>query len=206
MQQIVKLAAPDYSQADLFVYLDADVFLIRPFRQSHFVEKGRVRLLRKPPVDTRDHRDWTRTTELLFDLPPLPSPAADYIGSFVSWRRDICIALRERLEAQWRRPWLETMARQKRFSEYMLYGTYVDRLLSGCPEKHFATDRELCLSSWDLRHDTDLAAEFRRAILPHHVAINIQSNLRLPFAVMRQTLSHVLSALPDAEGPDHFPP
>jgi hypothetical protein len=196
LQQIVKLAAPDYCRAELFVYLDSDVFLIRPFSVTDFITQGKARLLRKPPADTQDQRDWNRLTERLLQLPASATPLADYVGSFVSWRRDICLALRERLEQQWRRPWLDILTSQKQFSEYMLYGAYVDRLLAGATDKHFATDRELCLSSWDLRGD-DLAAEFRRALKPRHLAINIQSNLRLPFARVRETLAAVASNLPE---------
>jgi hypothetical protein len=198
MQQIVKLAAPDFCQAELFVYLDSDVFLIRPFSVADFVAGEKVRLLRKPPVDKSDHRGWNRLTERLLQLPASAMPLADYVGSFVSWRRDICLALRDRLERQWRRSWLDVLTRQKRLSEYTLYGIYVDRILAGAPDKHFATDRELCLSSWDLGGE-DLVAEFRRALKPHHLAINIQSNLRLPFAQVRDTLAAVTSNVPAAD-------
>ena len=195
MQQIVKLAAPDYTEAELLIYLDTDVFMIRPFRMTDFVQEGRVRLLRKPETVNGSQRRWYRKAERLLGLDGTGAPHPDYIGGFVSWRRDVCMQLRQTLEQNWQRPWLDIMARQGNFSEYILYGTFADRVLAQPAQKHFATERELCLCSWDFRAGLDLEQEFLRAMRPQYIAINIQSNLKLPFAQYCQVLAGVAAQL-----------
>ena len=83
------------------------------------------------------------------------------------------------------------MTWEKNFSEYTLYGTFVEGVLGGAPERQFISDRELCLNSWDWRQEGDLAAACAAALKPHHVMINLQSNLRLPF----EQISEIVAAV-----------
>ena len=189
MQQIVKLAAPDFTDAELLLNLDSDVFFVRPFKPGDFVEEGRVRLLRKPPSLAGFQRDWHQRAQTLFGLPPGTQP--DYVGSLIAWRRDVCLDLRDRLASQGGKPWLDVLTREKNFSEYTLYGTFVERVLGGAPDRQFVSDRELCLNSWDWRQEGNLAAACVSALRPHHVAINLQSNLRLPLEQTREILAAV---------------
>ena len=190
MQQLVKLAAPDFTDAALLLNLDSDVFFVRPFRLGDFVEGGRVRLLRKTPSLAAFQRDWHRVARTLFGL-PAEGLEPDYVGSLIAWRRDVCLALRSRLAEQGGKSWLDVMTAEKNFSEYTLYGTFVEQALGGAPDRHFISDREVCLNSWDWRQEGDLAEACMAALKPHHAAINIQSNLRLPFEQCRDIVTAV---------------
>ena len=191
MQQFVKLAAPDFTAADLLLNLDSDVFFVRPFREQDFVEEGRVRLLRKTPSLAGFQRVWHGRARALFGLPGVDGLEPDYVGSLIAWRRDVLLELRQRLEARGSASWLDVMTREKNFSEYTLYGSFVEGLLGGAPERHFVSDLEVCLNSWDWRQEGDLVEACMAALKSHHAAINLQSNLRLPFEQTRAIVEAV---------------
>ena len=186
MQQLIKLAAPDFTDADLLLNLDSDVFFIRPFAPGDFVDEGRVRLLRKPASLAGFQRVWHMRARALFGLPP-HGAEPDYVGSLIAWRRDVVLELRQRLGASW----LDVMTREKTFSEYTLYGTFVEKMLGGAPDRQFVSNVEVCLNSWDWLQEGDLISACRAALKPHHAAINLQSNLRLPFEQTRAIVDAV---------------
>jgi hypothetical protein len=55
-------------------------------------------------------------------------PLDDYTGRVISWRRDLVLYMRERIEQIAGRPWYEEIARSTHVSDCMLYGIYVERI------------------------------------------------------------------------------
>lgn len=201
VQQIVKLTAPQLTDADVFLFLDSDVFLIRPFPFAKFVSDGRVRLLRRAGgAVTDDQKDWHRSAARLLGIADEETGAADYVGPLISWRRDICLQLQKRLEEKWHGPMAQTLMREQRLSEYTLFGLFADQLLPKPDEKHLRTGEELCLSTWSFDREGDMAASLCQALRPQHCAVNLQSNLRWPFERYARTLAAVtahVGAQPD---------
>ena len=192
LQQLLKFCAPDITDADIFVYLDSDVFPIRHFSARNFVLDGKVRFLKKPGfADIEPHRKWHKSAGRLFGLPEKSYYGADYIGHFLSWRRDTCVELRKFLEEKWRTQWPRLLARKKDISEYILYGIYVDHVLSGDVHRHYVTDVELCLSSWYFDTNKELTSQLLEALRDGHLAVNLQSNLHLPIDTYTQFLTSI---------------
>jgi hypothetical protein len=198
MQQILKFCAPDLTEADILVHLDSDVFPIRRFSAANFVLDGRVRLIKKPGLaDIEPHRKWHRSAGRLFGLAEKSYYGADYIGHFVSWRRDTCLELRKFLEDKWGKPWPRLLSREAQISEYILYGIYVDQVLGGDPRRHYMDDVELCLSSWYFDSTKDLVSELLGALRDDHLAVNIQSNLHLPTEIYTKFLTSIAQRISD---------
>ena len=66
-----------------------------------------------------------------------------------------------RVAATTGRPWTTAIARQLHFSEWTLYGVFVDDVI-GAPANSFASDDPLCLGYWG----DDSAEPGRRGRLP----------------------------------------
>jgi hypothetical protein len=196
MQQAIKLSAPKITDADVFLFLDADSVFIRPFTPDRVVQDGRVRLLVLPGLaQTEKHKSWHRTAAKLLGIPTSDYFGADFIGHAVTWRRDVCLEIHERISSIAGTRWFSAITRQQRFSEYILYGIFVQEVLGQADTRHAPTSEELCLSSWD-DSSAQLVAE---RLAPHHVAVNIQSNLHLPMSEFRRLLDRVVAAA--ATGP-----
>jgi hypothetical protein len=190
MQQAIKISAPDITDADVFLYLDTDVFLIRPFNVGTVVKDGRVRLLVSPGMgDLETHRPWHRTASKLLGLPTRDYFGADFIGHAVTWRRDVCLEMRERISSVADAHWFSMITRQRQLSEYILYGIFVQEVLGSGDLRHAPTSEELCLSSWDYSNARHLAERLE----PQHVAVNLQSNLHLPMPEVRKLLNGVIA-------------
>ncbi|HZG38709.1 MAG TPA: DUF6492 family protein [Nodosilinea sp.] len=103
----------------------------------------------------------------------------NYIGNLISWRQSNVTALRDRLEHLWGQPWLETLARSKTLSEYILYGVFVDQVL-GNTAGHFYDWSPLCHEYWesDPLDDRQLA-QFFAAIQPSHLAVMVSAKARM---------------------------
>ncbi len=178
MQQIVKLSAPFATEADVLVYADSDCAFIRPFTVNHVIRDEAVRLLRIPGDGRYEtHFRWHRRAAQLLGLPPKDYFGSDYIAPLVSWRRDLVLRLHARLQDIAGRAWQVPLCRGLHFSEYILYGIFVEHVLEP-PTGHWFDAESLCRVAWSgqIGNDEDLVAFFA-SIKPQQVAIQIQSNL-----------------------------
>lgn len=182
MQQAIKLSAPEITDADVFLFLDTDSFFVRPFTAEKVTRSGAVLLLHFPGLArTQKHKSWHRTAAKLLGIPVRDYFGSDFIGNAIIWRRDVCLELRQRISFVARADWFPTIIRQQRLSEYILYGVFVQEVLGSADKRHLVTTEELCLSSWDATS----ARLVTERLAPHHVAVNIQSNLHLPMGEFR---------------------
>jgi hypothetical protein len=187
LQQVIKLAAVAASEDDVALVVDSDVEFVRPFTAEMFVRDGNVRFYRKPKqIDERlpRHVAWHRVARVLLGLQPVEPPFTDYIpSSLVAWDPRIVKQMLERVTATTGRPWPTAIAGQLHFSEWTLYGVFVDDV-SGAPANSFASEDELCLCYWDFSPlGLDRAADFMRGIRPTDVAMMISAKSRTPLAV-----------------------
>jgi hypothetical protein len=192
LQQVIKLAAAAASNDDVVVLVDSDVEFIRPFDAKTFVQDGVVRLYRMPgEIDARlpRHVIWHHVARKLLGLPQAQPPFADYISSLLAWDPNIVRRMLAHIAATTGRPWAYAIGSQLDFSEWTLYGVFVDEAM-GPPANSFASDDPLCLAHWGtvaLTHES--AAEFMRRLRPTDIAAMISAKSLTPLDVKRAALA-----------------
>jgi Family of unknown function (DUF6492) len=193
LQQVVKLAAVAASEDDVVLVADSDVEFVRPVTVETFVRDSVVRFYRKPrAIDEQlpRHMAWHRTARALLGLPPAEPPYTDYISSPLACDPTIVRRMLARVTAASGRPWTTAIARLLHFSEWTLYGVFIDDMI-GAPANSFASDDPLCLGYWD---ESPLnrggAADFLRGVRPTDVAAMISAKSRTPLAVRRAAFAN----------------
>jgi hypothetical protein len=192
LQQVIKLAAVAASNDDVVVLVDSDVEFIRPFNAETFVKDGVVRFYRKPrEIDARlpRHVIWHHVARRLLGLPQAQPPFADYISSLLAWDPSIVRRMLAHIAATTGRPWTSAIGSQLHFSEWTLYGVFVDEAM-GPPANAFASDDPLCLAHWGgvpLTHES--AAEFMRRMRATDIAAMISAKSLTPLDVKRSALA-----------------
>jgi hypothetical protein len=191
MQQLVKLAVADHLVTDAMLLADSDVAFVRPVSAETFIHDGVVRFYRVPgAVDGRlpRHLTWHQVARELLGLPAVATlPVPDYISAMNPWDRRVVMALRSRVEEVSGQAWAQAIGRRVHFSEFILYGVFVDE---AWPDGHPAESADpLCHAYWDTTPLSPAAAtacvEDRSA---SDVAVMLSAKSRTDLAVRRQAL------------------
>jgi hypothetical protein len=151
IQQIVKLSIAEYVREDVLIFVDSDVAFIRPFDVQNFVKEDRIRLFREPNViepTTEPLAQWCEVSHKLLGLPAVNYPTANYLGNFITWKRENVFALHRYLEKVSGKSWVETIANSWQLSEYMLYGTFVDSILKENSGQYY-DPHKVCHDYWE---------------------------------------------------------
>lgn len=199
-QQMVKLSLCALKDYDVFQILDSDSFFVRPFDPRVYAESPTVPLFRENKdfyLTDSDTQSWTRTARKILGLPPSQEASRlGYVGHFMFWRRDVLELLHEHVAQNLRvasrdnkarsRALMAAIARSLNFSEYVLYGTFVEQILGLEKSGHHIHDKELCHTYWSEK-ELDLAGleAIRNEVLAegvadHLVMINGKSNTPVP--------------------------
>jgi hypothetical protein len=151
VQQLIKIAATMSLPYQRYCILDSDIVFFRDFDLSRFEYPNAIPLLQMPDEVTPGqirHARWVETSHQLLGLPTPPLPAADFIGHIIFWDRETTRAMAAKIEAVTHISWEEALCRTREFSEYMLYGYFVqnEAQFSG---RHTVSPRTQCVSYWD---------------------------------------------------------
>jgi hypothetical protein len=191
LQQIVKYEAATRIDADAVVFADSDVLLIRHLSAEDFLRDGVVRFYRGADPLTPDlvrHAMWHRVSRQLLGLPEEPDDR-DYVSSFLAWDPRIARQVRERVEAVTGIAWQDALGRNLHFSEWMLYGCYVDHLGSA-RDRSFTETTTRCRSHWGTTPlDDRTADDFLASIQPEDLAVLIQSASGTPDHIRRRVIA-----------------
>lgn len=206
LQQLVKLAFARHAPEAVTVFVDSDVVFVRPFELTAFAQPGQTRLFRVPEFYSPDFEPLYEVAYRLLGLEGYRYGVTrpNYIGNLISWRQANVVALCDRLEQVGGRPWLETLARAKTLSEYILYGVFVDQVL-GDAAGHVYDWSPLCHEYWrPCPMGEHQLAEFFAAVQPHHIAVMISAKARMAPDRYRHYLQRSSAALaaPDSNQPD----
>lgn len=188
-QQLRKLALPLKSGEDVVLFADSDMIFLRPFDVGSLESNGAIRLYRKPASIRQgmaEHVAWCEGASRILGLPAPSIPSDDYINNLVSWRRDNVVAMMALIEQQTGRDWVSAIAGQRQFSEYMIYGYYVDRVRGLEQAGHWPEALELCKVYWG--GDADGIASlrsFEEVLGPDQVAVGVQSFIGQPVEQLR---------------------
>lgn len=193
LQQLVKIEAVARSGADVVVMADSDVALIRPMSTEDFLRDGSVRFYRGADPLTPDllrHATWQRVSRQLLGLPQ-QADHHDYISPFIAWDPAIVARIQARVRDVTGMPWLDAMARELHFSEFMLYGSYVDNMGTRA-DRSFSSSDPRCRSYWETTPLDDRSAEeFIASTSPSDLAVHIQSASRTPDPVRRRVIEEL---------------
>ncbi|MGO8913917.1 MAG: DUF6492 family protein [Bradyrhizobium sp.] len=151
VQQILKIAATIALPHQRYCILDSDVVFFRDFDLSRFEYPDPIPLLGIPGKVTSNllrHTRWVETSHQLLGLPAPTLPASDYIGHIIFWDQQATRAMVSNIEAVSDLDWIEALCRTREFSEYMLYGYFVQNDAKFA-DQHTLCSRTGCVSYWD---------------------------------------------------------
>lgn len=186
LQQIIKLAVARESNADAVVFADSDLMFIRNLDLNDLWHGDQLKFYRRMrgPVQysNKRYKNWYEFGCRSFQLGNPDNQSGAYITQLATMRPKLVNMLCDALEETYSRPWYQTLLNTWDFSEYVLYGLFVEDLIKVFGEKgcgHFLSDTELCHSSWfyDLHSKADVD-EFVSKTSSNHFAVHLQSNLR----------------------------
>jgi hypothetical protein len=195
MQQTIKIAAAAQLDADVVLMADSDVVLVRPTRAARFTDGPReslpgghahshLRLFRLEGGVTDDmprHVTWHQVARRLFGLPPAgPPPLTDYVTPLNFWDPAIVRAMQEHIRQTTGRHWVDVFNGELHISEFILYGVFVDHVLSaGGPLP--AADTSTLHDYWErIPLDRDGALAFADKLDPAAVAMMISAKSNTP--------------------------
>jgi hypothetical protein len=199
VQQLRKMLLARHISEDVMVMADSDSLFVRPFGQDSFVRGDAVRLYRKDAgitvgPDHEQHRIWVDHSAEILGLPQPSLPAPDYINNLVSWRRDHVLGMLDLIEQRSGKDLIATLGRSRTFSEYQIYGAYVDGLSETAG--HFVDSEPLSLTYWKGEALTDNAfAHFVDKLALQQIAVCVQSFTGTSTEVLRNYLTGRLMAL-----------
>lgn len=189
IQQIVKLAAAQYVEQEVLVFVDSDVAFIDFFDVHTLINnEDKVRLFREHATHNEDPK-WKDSAKKLLNL-PLENYYYDYsydfyIGQIVTWRRSNLIKLYKLIEENFQQNWLEVISGVKDISEYILYGIFVSYVMgknSGHYDDHL---QPICWCYWEDSPmlDDELEEFFREAKSSGHKAIMISAKSSIDLSI-----------------------
>ncbi len=112
----------------------------------------------------------------------------------VSWRADTARSLLAHIETQNGCQWQRAVTQSRAFSEYIIYGRYVEDVLGGAG--HNLTDEPFCHVVWfddTYTHDMDGLRRFVGDLGPKQIGIGIQSFIGYDLDDIRSALREVNS-------------
>jgi hypothetical protein len=184
-QQIIKLNAPAFVDAEFVLMLDPDVMAIKPLNRALLVGEGRALL---EPESREVHRQWwLDSADLLEVSPGLERPGMNVTPAVLSTA--VLRELHRRLEAVGGRPWMDVLLTSYcNWTEYTLYLLAAEA--SGLEQRyhlwaddprapaHLHTDP--ATSIWDAEHATPSNVERLFAEQDPGLFAVVQSNTGLP--------------------------
>ncbi|HQG78685.1 MAG TPA: DUF6492 family protein [Bacteroidales bacterium] len=138
-QQVVKLGVFEVLDEDVFLCLDSEAFFFRPFNPASLFRGDKVMMVRhEEPWDWPNARVYYSAAHKLLGVKHDSSPMKRYMSVQFIFRREVLKKLAENIRSDtifgsWKIPLFNTI----RFSEYTLYGIFVERILGFESSGHF---------------------------------------------------------------------
>lgn len=205
-QQMMKIAACADSPTEIIVHVDSDGEFVRPLTTGMLVRPdGRARFRRNPQKsDLETHRKWRDSACRLLGLAPSSIDAGDYIDFCVVWRRSIVRRMIGRIEEVGGADWRKILARTPDFSEYTLYGLFVESLGIEAAG-HFAAEESQVHAIWVVEEEPSCPEEeaaFVEALRPQHFACLVQSTMTMDLATRRSLIDRLIARAAAQDSPE----
>lgn len=194
MQQIIKIAATAAMDTDVVLVADSDVVLVRPVTAARALIDGRMLLHRLEGgvhAQMPRHVLWHQVARDLLKLPPPPQPPLpDYMSPLTFWQPATVHKLQDRLRETTGRHWIEAFGARLHISEFMLYGVFVDEVLSATDGRP-PSDTSVCHKTPDESPmDLHTALEFAGKLGREAVGMMISSKSGTPPEVRQAAIRH----------------
>lgn len=183
-QQVKKLAAAKVTTEDILIMTDSDTTFVKPVSVERYLLGGKTGLL---DVDYCAGMvpTWTAVATKLLGLSVAPH-LRGHVGQMIAWRREHLLGLLDHIERATNLPWQVAIARQKTFSEYILYGIYIRQVLGYPASLHAPSTVPLVKEPWDYDLETSEGLrQFFGDVSPENVAVMIHSKFGLPVSAAR---------------------
>ena len=174
----------------MLLFADSDVIFLKPFEMRRLTGDMGTRLFRAPAAvhaDMAEHVRWHENTAAMLAAPMPAIPADDYVTHLASWRSANVLAMIGHLEQVSGRDWVSAVSSYRRFSEYMIYGRFVDVVLPPGTTGHEVVDWDLARSFWS---QDDIATRglerIEEQLQKGQVAVGVQSFLGEPIERLRR--------------------
>ncbi len=203
-QQMMKIAASAASPTEIIVHMDSDGVFVRPVTLDMLARPdGAARFYRNPQKsELETHRKWRDSACRLLGLSPSSIDAGDYIDFCVVWRRSIVRRMIARIEEVGNADWRKILARTPDFSEYTLYGIFVESLGLKAAG-HYAAEKSPVHAIWVVEEEPTCPEEeaaFVEALQPGRFACLIQSTMTMDLETRRGLIDRLIAraAMQDA--------
>jgi hypothetical protein len=200
LQQIVKLSVPSVVSQDVLLYADSDMFFVKPYDPRHYERGGDVPFFveygQRGLIESNDR--WQAAASRLLGLPAERDCDTNYIGQLVCWRRLNALEALQRVEETTRRQWQRAVAPLNGFSEYILYGVFVARLM-GERSGHWQDEKIRTLNYWrEVRLGIPELEQLRARQESFQHSVMISAKSRTTVADIRQVFFDNAAAAPVA--------
>ena len=187
VQQLRRIGIAAQVDAENLIYCDSDVVFFRKTDSALFSRAGKTRLFRRDNALTRpelaEQRIWSKNAGEALGVGSVSGH--DYIATLIAWSRQAVIGMTRHIENLSGRHWAQAVAKDRRFSECMLYGRYVDDVLGG--GNHFHDSTELCRTYWTGPHLGEAELQnFIDTAESGQVALGLQSFIGTDLALIRK--------------------
>ncbi len=193
IQQLIKLAIAKHIDEEVLIFADSDVFFMRPFDlQQYITDDGRVRFFREPDtvLENNNHLPrWYYDASNLLALDAPQFPVSNYMGQLVFWQKKNVLKLHQYLEKTHQKGWIEVLCNQWNFSEYILYGVFVEKILKET-SGHYFDSQDLCLNYWEeeLMSEPELK-QFFAHLTSKHIAVMLSAKAGIPINKYKQYIN-----------------
>ena len=193
LQQITKIGITQALDEEAFCFADSDTRFVKPFSASDLWQGDDLCFFRDSRKDhfyqDRRYRNWYGFAASQFGLGNERNLDGSYIAQLTAMRRETVTEMLSSIEKRNSKSWQETLIRCLDFSEFVLYGVFVDECLQG--KGHFGMETGFCHSSWfyDIQTHEDIK-NFVAGVGPLQVAAHLQSNLELDPMALEKALQY----------------
>ena len=185
IQQLLKLAAPAYTDAESIICLDSDLFFVdRVTAEDFTAADGRLHLYETEDDLDAQMAEWHAHALRFLGLPTMGQAPRRYTHAPVPWRRDVLLDLHRFIEQEHCRSWMDAVIDADSIAEYTLYGTYgrhIDGLNRVVPARP-----NLTLYYWWPGNEETIESKFHERLAASNAkAVLVNSNLDRPAASYR---------------------
>jgi hypothetical protein len=192
IQQLTKIQAVASLPEDRYCLIDSDITLFRDFDAASIAAPHPLPLhVYRDGVGEHlpNHQTWLESAHRLLQLAPPRFPADDYIDQIIVWDKTLINAMTARIEDLSGVGWAQALCRNRNFSEYLTFGTFLTHEPALRDRFRITTD-SFCRTHWDARPlDKSDILRMLDTAEPHEIAVCIQSFNPTPLSIIREALA-----------------